>query len=141
MSLVKEFREFAVKGNVVDLAVGVIIGAAFGKIVTSLVSDLIMPPVGFLVGGVDFKNLEFVIRDAVGTVPAVSIRYGNFLQTVFDFLIVAACVFALVKFIMTLKLRTAAAEAKLPPTIPELTTQEKLLAEIRDLLAKQRTPL
>ena len=139
MSLIKEFKEFAVKGNVVDLAVGVIIGAAFGKIVSSLVSDVIMPPVGYLIGGVDFKNLEVILREALVTAPAVTIKYGNFLQTVFDFLIVAVCVFALVKVIMRLKKSTAAEEVNSQLAPPPLTSQEKLLTEIRDLLAKRST--
>jgi large conductance mechanosensitive channel len=135
MSLMSEFKEFSVKGNVVDLAVGVIIGVAFGKIVSSLVSDVIMPPLGFLIGGVDFKNLEVILREAVGTAPAVTIKYGNFLQTVFDFLIVAVCVFVLVKAIMRLKKSNATQEV----IAPALTSQEKLLMEIRDLLAKRST--
>ena len=93
MSFFKEFREFAMKGNVVDMAVGVIIGAAFGKIVSSLVADIIMPPLGLLIGGIDFKQFSLVLRDATGDVPAVVLNYGMFIQTVFDFAIVAFAIF------------------------------------------------
>ena len=135
MSLVKEFKEFAVKGNVVDMAVGVIIGAAFGKIVSSLVADVVMPPLGLLIGGIDFTHFEFVLREAHDKVPAVTIKYGVFLQTTFDFLIVAAAVFLLIKMINRLKRHEAAAPSAAPPEPPK---QELLLAEIRDLLkAKQ----
>jgi large conductance mechanosensitive channel len=135
MSLIKEFKEFAVKGNVIDLAVGVIIGAAFGKIVSSVVNDILMPPIGYLVGGVDFKNLEIVIQEAVDKAPAVSIKYGNFLQTVFDFTIVAVCVFILVKAILKLKKEEPAPVVAAAPPAP--TPSEVLLKEIRDLLAKK----
>jgi len=135
MSLVKEFKEFAVKGNVVDMAVGVIIGAAFGKIVSSLVADVVMPPLGLLIGGIDFTHFEFVLREAHDKVPAVTIKYGVFLQTTFDFLIVAAAVFLMIKMINRLKRHEAAAPSAAPPEPPK---QELLLAEIRDLLkAKQ----
>jgi len=112
MSLVKEFKEFAVKGNAVDMAVGIIVGAAFGKIVTSIVSDLIMPPVGLLLGGRDFSNLQLVLRKASLDQPEVAIRYGTFINTALDFLIVAFCVFMLVKGINTLRNRHAADKAK-----------------------------
>jgi large conductance mechanosensitive channel len=135
MSLVKEFKEFAVKGNVVDMAVGVIIGAAFGKIVSSLVADVVMPPLGLLIGGIDFTHFEFVLREAHDKIPAVTIKYGVFLQTTFDFLIVAAAVFLMIKMINRLKRHEAAAPPAAPPEPPK---QELLLAEIRDLLkAKQ----
>lgn len=126
MSLLKEFREFAVKGNVVDLAVGVIIGGAFGKIVSSLVNDVIMPPIGLLIGGVDFKDLAVVLAPAKEGVEAVTLKYGAFIQNVFDFIIIALAVFAMVKVINNLK--------KAPEKVAEPTAQEKLLAEIRDLL-------
>ena len=144
MSMVKEFKEFAMRGNVVDLAIGVIIGAAFGKIVTSLVSDIIMPPIGKLTGGVDFKEL-FINLDsskltkagtAVKTVAdakdagATVITYGAFFNTILDFLIVAFCIFLLVKGINALKRKE---EAK-PVAPPAPTAEEKLLTEIRDLL-------
>ena len=122
MSIVKEFREFAVKGNVVDLAVGVIIGAAFGKIVASLVSDIVMPFVGTLIGGVDFSGLSVQFRDA-------RIMYGKFLQSCVDFVIIAWSIFVAVKVINRLKNEEPAA----PPPPPR---QEQLLEEIRDLLKK-----
>src|ERR1700754_4280353 len=105
MSVVKEFKEFAMRGNVVDLAVGVIIGAAFGKIVTSLVSDIIMPPIGYLTGGIDFKDLKIIIKPAnpVKKLDAVSINYGNFINTLFEFVIIAFCIFIIVKAINALK--------------------------------------
>ncbi|WP_373777192.1 large-conductance mechanosensitive channel protein MscL [Glaesserella sp.] len=130
MSILKEFREFAVKGNVVDLAVGVIIGGAFGKIVSSLVSDVIMPPIGLLIGGVDFKDLAIVLKPAQDGVEAVTLKYGAFAQHVFDFLIIAIAVFAMVKVINNLK---RAPEPE-PEAAPEPTAEEKLLTEIRDLL-------
>lgn len=127
MSLAKEFKEFAVKGNVVDMAVGVIIGAAFGKIVTSFVTDVVTPPLGLLIGGVDFSQLTLVLRQGVGTAPPVVLKYGVFVQTVFDFLIVAMAIFAVVKMINKLKRDVPAAPAE-PPR------QEQLLVEIRDAL-------
>jgi len=133
MSLAKEFREFAVKGNVVDMAVGVIIGAAFGKIVSSLVSDIVTPPLGLLIGGVDFRNLTLTLRPAEGKTEAIVLKYGVFLQATFDFLIVAMAIFALVKVINRLKKSEAAAPAK----PPEPTKQELLLTEIRDALRGQ----
>ena len=132
MSIIQEFKEFAVKGNVVDMAVGVIIGAAFGKIVTSLVTDVIMPPIGVIIGGVDFSNLAFTLVPAEGKTAAVMVSYGKFVQTVVDFLIVAAVIFLVVKGINALKKRAEAeAEAAPPPAPP---AQEVLLTEIRDLL-------
>jgi large conductance mechanosensitive channel len=103
MSIIKEFKEFAVKGDAVDMAVGIVIGVAFGKIVTSLVADVIMPPIGFLMGGVDFKNLKLVLKEAVGDLPAVTLNYGLFINTVIDFLIVAFSIFLVVKGINMLK--------------------------------------
>lgn len=99
MSFIKEFREFAMRGNVVDLAVGVIIGAAFGKIVSSLVADIIMPPLGLLIGGIDFKQFAFTLREAQGDIPAVVMHYGVFIQNVFDFVIVAFAIFVAIKLI------------------------------------------
>jgi large conductance mechanosensitive channel len=131
MSLAKEFREFAVKGNVIDLAVGVIIGGAFGKIVTSLVGDIVMPFVGLFVGGVNFTTLTVTLKEGKEGAPAVLLKYGQFLQNVFDFLIVAAAVFAMVKAINTLKRKQDAAP---PPAPAAPTPTETLLAEIRDLL-------
>ena len=127
----KEFREFAVKGNVVDMAVGIIIGAAFGKIVSSLVADVVMPPIGLLLGGVDFSDLKITLHDAVGQTPAVTLNYGVFIQTVLDFAILAFAIFMMVKFINRLKRQEEAAPPPAPPA------QEVLLMEIRDLLKKQ----
>ena len=103
MSLVKEFKEFAIKGDAVDMAIGIIIGASFGKIVTSLVGDVIMPPIGLLLGGVDFKNLKVILKAATNGVPAVSLNYGLFINTLLDFLIVAFCVFLMVKVVNHLR--------------------------------------
>ena len=103
MSIVKEFRDFAVKGDAVDMAVGIIIGASFGKIISSLVNDIIMPPLGLLIGGVDFKNLKVVLKAATLDAPAVSINYGQFINVVIDFLIVAFCIFLVVRGISSLK--------------------------------------
>lgn len=133
MSVLKEFKAFAVKGNVVDMAVGIIIGAAFGKIVSSFVGDVIMPPLGLLIGGVDFSNLAFVLKPAVGDTPAVVLAYGKFIQTVVDFLIVAFAIFMGVKVINRLKHE----EAKAPSVPPVPTKEELLLGEIRDILKEQ----
>lgn len=130
MPLLKEFREFALKGNVVDMAVGIIIGVGFGKIVSSVVSDVVMPPLGLLVGGVDFSGLAITLKEASGNTPAVVIAYGKFIQTVVDFTIVAFAVFILVKALNTLRRKQDAA----PPPPP--SREEVLLAEIRDLLKK-----
>ena len=130
MSILKEFKEFAVKGNAVDMAVGIIIGAAFGKIISSLVADVIMPPIGVLVGGVDFTKLAVILKEKVGDVPAVTLNYGNFIQSVVDFTIIAFAIFLVVKLINNLKKQEAAA----PVAPPEPTKEEVLLTEIRDLL-------
>jgi len=132
MKLVDEFKAFAMKGNVVDMAVGIIIGAAFGKIIASVVSDVIMPPLGLLIGGVNFTDLKIVLKAAVGENPAVTLNYGNFLQIVFDFLIVAFVVFMMIKAMNSAKKKQAAA----PPAPPVPSKQEALLTEIRDLLKK-----
>jgi large conductance mechanosensitive channel len=128
MSILKEFKDFAVKGNVVDLAVGIIIGAAFGKIVTSIVADVIMPPIGLLIGGVDFSDLVITLKAAEGATPAVVISIGKFLQTVIDFTIVAFAIFMLIKVINKVKVKDA------PPAPTGPSAQEVLLTEIRDLL-------
>jgi len=107
MSLIKEFREFAVKGDAVDMAVGIVIGASFGKIVSSLVNDVIMPPIGLLLGGVDFKNLKVVLKAEVGDLPAVTLNYGQFLNTVIDFVIVAFSIFMVIKMLNHLKKKPA----------------------------------
>ena len=135
MKLVDEFKAFAMKGNVVDMAVGIIIGAAFGKIVSSVVGDIIMPPLGLLIGGVNFTDLKVVLKAAVdATHPAVTWNYGNFLQVTFDFLIVAFAVFMLIKAINSAKKKEVAAPAPPAPVVP--TKEEILLTEIRDLLKK-----
>lgn len=131
MKIVQEFKEFAVKGNVVDMAVGIIIGAAFGKIVTSIVNDIIMPVMGIITGGVDFSDRSLTLREAVGETPAVTLNYGMLLQVTLQFLIVAFAVFLLVKGINKLKRKEEAQAAPAP------TNQEVLLAEIRDLLKAQ----
>ena len=131
MSVIKEFRDFAVKGNVVDMAVGVIIGAAFGKIVSSLVGDVVMPPLGVLIGGVDFSDLAVTLKAPLEGATAVTVRYGKFIQTVVDFTIVAFAIFLAVKVINRVKKKEEAA-----PTVP--TKQEQLLMEIRDLLRERR---
>jgi len=131
--MLKEFREFAMRGNVVDLAVGVIIGAAFGKIVSSLVADIIMPPLGLLIGGIDFKQFAWTLRPAVGDTPAVVMHYGIFIQNVFDFVIVAFAIFMAIKLINKLN-RKKKEEPKAPPAP---TKEEVLLAEIRDILKHQ----
>jgi large conductance mechanosensitive channel len=133
MSIINEFKDFAVKGNVIDMAVGVIVGTAFGKIVSSFVTDVIMPPIGVLVGGVDFSDLAFTIKEAAGASPAVVIAYGKFAQTVIDFAIIAFVIFMVVRFIYSLKKKAEAAPAA--PAAP--TKDQELLAEIRDLLKKQ----
>lgn len=136
MGLIKEFKEFSVKGNAIDLAVGVIIGAAFGKIVSSIVNDIIMPPIGLLIGGVDFKGLKVVMKspvlDNTGKVisEAVTLNYGNFLQTTFDFLIIAFCIFMLVKAINSFKKKEEEKTA-------EPKEEVLLLREIRDAVNKK----
>jgi large conductance mechanosensitive channel len=136
MKLVDEFKSFAIKGNVVDLAVGIIIGAAFGKIVSSMVSDIIMPPLGLLIGGVTFTDLKLVLKAAVdATHPAVTWNYGNFLQVTFDFLIVAFAVFLFIKAVVIARRKEEEGPAA-PPAPPVPTKEEILLTEIRDLLKK-----
>lgn len=135
MSIVKEFREFAVKGNVVDMAVGIIIGAAFGKIVSSLVNDVVTPPLGYVIGGVDFTKLAIALPAIREGAEPVTIRYGAFLQATFDFLLVALAIFVLVKVINRLRRREEAKPAPAPAMPPR---QEVLLEEIRDLLRQQR---
>ncbi|MDD3166497.1 MAG: large-conductance mechanosensitive channel protein MscL [Bacteroidales bacterium] len=135
VKLMDDFKAFALKGNVVDMAVGVIIGGAFGKIVTSLVNDVIMPPIGVLLGDVNFKELSWVMVEAVGDQPAVSINYGNFIQVVIDFLIIAWVVFLAIRAMMKMKRKEAAAPAPAPAP-PAPSKEEVLLTEIRDLLKK-----
>lgn len=130
MSMLQEFKKFAMRGNVVDMAVGIVIGAAFGKIVSSFVADVIMPPLGLLLGGVDFKDLVIVLQEAVGETPAVVIAYGQFIQTVVDFVIIAFAIFMVIKAMNSLKAKEEAA----PAAPPAPSKEELLLTEIRDLL-------
>lgn len=130
VSMISEFKEFAVKGNVVDMAVGVIIGGAFGKIVSSFVEDVVMPPIGMLLGGVDFKSLAITLKAAEGKAAAVMLNYGKFAQTVVDFMIVAFVIFLAIKAINSLKKKEAAA----PSAPPAPSAQEVLLTEIRDAI-------
>ncbi len=130
----QEFKDFAVKGNVVDMAVGIIIGGAFGKIVSSFVADVIMPPIGVLLGGVDFTSLAITLKEAAGDVPAVVLRYGNFIQTMVDFTIIAFAIFMAIKFMNSLKKQ----EEETPAAPPEPSKEELLLTEIRDLLKEQK---
>lgn len=132
MKILKEFKAFAMKGNMVDMAVGIIIGAAFGKIVSSLVGDIIMPPLGLLLGGVNFTDLKVVLKAASETVPAVTWNYGNFMQVVIDFLIVAWAIFMIVKAMNAAKKKEEAS----PAAPPAPTKDQVLLSEIRDLLKK-----
>lgn len=147
---IQEFKEFALKGNVVDMAVGVIIGGAFGKIVTSVVNDIIMPPIGVLVGGAKFTDLKCTLKDAVaekvdeaGNViqeasEAVTLNYGSFIQNVVDFLIIAFCIFLMVKGIMKLSNLRKKEEAPAEEAPAEPSNEEKLLTEIRDLLKDKK---
>jgi len=134
MGFMKEFRDFAVKGNVVDMAVGIIIGAAFGKIVSSFVGDVIMPPLGVLIGGVDFSNLAITIKQAVGDAPAVTLGYGKFIQTLIDFTIIAFAIFMAVKAMNTFKKK----EVEAPKAPPAPSKEEILLSEIRDILKEKK---
>ena len=154
-TFLQDFKAFAMKGNVIDMAVGVIIGGAFGKIVTSVVNDLIMPTVGMLVGGVNFSDLKLTMKEGVpeklneagevieAAVPAVTLNYGNFLQQTFDFLIIAFCIFLMIKGITKLnnmkkKEEEAPAPEPTPAPEPEPSAEEKLLTEIRDLLKNKK---
>jgi len=139
MSFIQDFKAFALKGNVVDMAVGVIIGGAFGKIVTSVVNNIIMPPVGFLTGGVDFTDLKVTLKEAVVegenvVSEAVTLNYGQFIQDVVDFLIIAFCIFLMIKGIAKLTRKKEEEAAAEPAPEPEPSAEEKLLTEIRDLL-------
>lgn len=134
--MLKEFREFAVKGNALDLAVGVIIGGAFGKIVTSVVNDLLMPILSIFIGGINFSDLKYVITPAEGDIAEVAFRYGAFLQSVIDFLIIAFSIFVFIKFLNSLKKKEEEPKPKAAP--PEPNKEEVLLTEIRDLLKKQK---
>ena len=138
MSFIQDFKAFALKGNVVDMAVGVIIGGAFGKIVTSVVNNIIMPPIGVITGGVDFTDLKITLKEAVVegenvVSEAVTLNYGQFIQDVVDFLIIAFCIFLMIKGIAKLSRKKEEAPAE-PAPEPEPSAEEKLLTEIRDLL-------
>ncbi len=132
MSLLKDFKNFAMKGNVIDLAVAVIIGGAFGKIISSFVNDVLMPPIGLLLGKVDFKELKWILKKAEEGGTDVTLNYGMFVQNVIDFTIIALCIFLIIRVIQ--KMEKKKDEAPAPP--PEPSVQEKLLEEIRDLLKK-----
>lgn len=134
MSLIKEFKAFASRGNVIDMAVGIIIGAAFGKIVSSFVADVIMPPIGIILGGVNFSDLSIVLQASQGDAPSVVIAYGKFIQTIIDFTIIAFAIFMGLKAINTLKRK----EEDAPKAPPAPTKEEELLSEIRDLLKAQQ---
>ena len=154
MGFIQDFKAFAMKGNVIDMAVGVIIGGAFGKIVTSLVNDIIMPPIGILVGGVDFKDLKLVLQSSqeevlneageviTPAVAEVTLNYGNFLQQTFDFLIIALSIFCMIRIITKLgemrKKEDEAAAKAAPAPAPKPSAEEKLLTEIRDLLKEKK---
>lgn len=133
MGMIQEFKEFAIKGNMVDMAVGIIMGGAFGTIVTSLVNDIIMPPIGLLIGGIDFSKLALTLKPAEGDIAAVAINYGKFINATISFLIVAWVLFMLIKAMNQLKKKEA--EKPAPPPAP--TKDQTLLTEIRDLLAKR----
>jgi large conductance mechanosensitive channel len=141
MKILKEFKEFAVKGNMIDLAVGIIIGAAFGKIIASLVSDILMPPIGLLLGGLNFTDMQYIMKEAVidpvtgKETAAVALKYGSFIQTLVDFLIIAFSVFMILKGIINMKKKEVEAPAA-PPAPPAPTKDQELLTEIRDLLKK-----
>ncbi len=130
MSMMSEFKKFAMRGNVVDMAVGIVIGAAFGKIVSSFVNDVLMPPIGLLLGGVDFKDLAIVLKAATEDVAAVTLNYGSFIQTVLDFLIIAFAIFMVVRAMNSLKKKEEAA----PAAPPKPSAEVELLTEIRDAL-------
>jgi large conductance mechanosensitive channel len=138
MSFTKEFKEFTLRGNVIDLAVAVVIGAAFGAIVASFVNDIIMPPIGVLLGGMNFADLKYILKaattDASGKpIPAATINYGAFIQTIINFVIIALAIFSMIKAMNSMKKK----KIEEPPTAPVLSTEEKLLMEIRDILSTQ----
>jgi large conductance mechanosensitive channel len=130
MGMMKEFKDFAAKGNMLDMAIGIIVGAAFGKVISSLVSDVIMPPIGLIIGGVDFKALKLILKQAAGETAAVTLNYGVFIQTIVDFLIVSFAIFLLVKGVNTMRKK----QEETPAAPPAPSNQEILLGEIRDVL-------
>jgi len=131
--MLKEFKIFAMRGNVVDMAVGIVVGAAFGKIVSSFVADVIMPPIGMLISQVDFTKLAITLKEAGGQTAAVTLNYGKFIQTVVDFVIVAFAIFLVVRAMNSMKKK----EAEVPPAPPAPSKEEVLLTEIRDLLKEK----
>jgi len=135
MSMMTEFKDFAMRGNVVDMAVGIVIGGAFGKIVSSFVADVLMPPIGLLMGGVNFSDLAIMLKDAVGETAPVMIKYGSFIQTVIDFIIIAFAIFLVVKAMNSMK-KEEEAPAPEPEPEPAPSNEEVLLGEIRDLLRR-----
>lgn len=135
MSILKEFKQFAMRGNVMDLAVAVVIGGAFGKIVASFVSDVLMPPIGLLIGGVDFTKLLITLKPADGDIAAVTLNYGRFVQNIVDFAIIAFAIFMMIKAINMTKKKEE--ETPAPPSPPEPSKEEQLLTEIRDLLKEK----
>lgn len=136
MSMMKEFKEFAMRGNVVDMAIGIVLGTAFGAIVSSFVSDVLMPPIGLLIGGVDFSELAFVLQEATADAGAVTISYGLFIQAVIDFTIIAFAIFMVIRGMNRLSRKQEDAPAEEAPAPPTPTAEEKLLTEIRDLLSR-----
>jgi len=134
MGMMQEFKSFAMRGNVIDMAVGIIIGGAFGKIVSSFVNDVIMPPLGMVIGGVDFSDLAVTLKEAAGDTPAVLLKYGAFIQTAVDFLIIAFAIFIAVKAVNSLKKK----EEEKPAAPPAPSKEEVLLTEIRDILKERR---
>lgn len=134
MSMMEEFKTFAMRGNVIDMAVGIVIGGAFGKIVSSFVADVIMPPIGVIIGGVNFSNLAITLKEAVGDTAAVTLNYGNFIQTVFDFLIIAFAIFMVIRGMNSLKKK----EEEAPAEPPAPSNEEILLTEIRDALQQKQ---
>ena len=133
MGMLKEFKDFTMRGNVVDLAVAVIIGGAFGKVISSFVKDVLMPPIGVLLGGVDFADLAIVIKDAVGDQPAVLLKYGVFINTIIDFIIIAFAIFMVIKMMNNMKKK----EEEAPAAPPAPSKEETLLTEIRDILKEK----
>lgn len=143
MSFFKDFKDFAMKGNVVDMAVGVIIGAAFGKIVSSLVDDIIMPLVGVATGGMNFTDYKIMLKEATTNaagevIPAVTLNWGSWVQTIVDFLIVAFCIFVMIKFMSNLRKKKEVEEAQEEAAVAETSKEEELLTEIRDILKSQK---
>ena len=132
MSMMSEFKSFAMRGNVIDMAVGIVIGGAFGKIVSSFVNDVLMPPIGMMMGGVDFSDLAVVLKEASGDVAAVTLNYGSFIQTVVDFLIIAFAIFMVIKTMNNMKKK----EEEAPAAPPKPSAEVELLTEIRDSLKK-----